>query len=641
MYQIRNWLHAPVHAGLFGSMTLMVALSGCSDDGETQPPIDAPISIDTSIMVDASIPDATIPDAIPPDAAIAPRFRTPVALPDDVIAQLSLELLGSPAATKEVNCGDCHGLTRQALRQWRALSDASITTCLTDLQVTSSESARSMIDCLRADPNDPGSTFATSRLGIYSTAAHLDWFSFTFWRAYGEGGDWETEFDAFQNRVLMPMGAHEPYTQEQFDIIAEWFFRGLPLLDDLLPEDPPPSECTTGISADMSIHVDSMRQSGWRAVNAENLLLMHGCDGATDPMACLASYPRAADTGYGENWDVIPGTTVRVLRANGYRSSYWTRSSADGRFVAHGRTSGGGGGNAAFVDLLSDQVIGGQANYDPGFFPDNSGFMFQGSNAYFCPHSVLTSAVGGISFNEPGCTTASQVGLYQHVGAALGGGDYWTVNSLWVGDNGGIGVTGSDPSTNFGNSAQVKLTPMINDGSGYIQQDSVYLNSPYEGDTVISPSAQLLVSRVAGPGKQLGFVVRKIIATPTVDGYNITTPEVARYCEQNGGKPAFSYDERWLVTHHYIQDEDAVDLGFNNADDPAFQSYKQNGAANLYLIDMLTGERHRITNMAPGQYALFPHFRSDGWIYAIVRTIGTNTEYIMASDAALFLESTP
>lgn len=43
--------------------------------------------------------------------------------------------------------------------------------------------------------------------------------------------------------------------------------------------------------------------------------------------------------------------------------------------------------------------------------------------------------------------------------------------------------------------------------------------------------------------------------------------------------------------------------------------------------------------MQPGQYALFPHFRSDGWIYFIVRTQNTSTEHIVASDAALTLEN--
>jgi len=39
--------------------------------------------------------------------------------------------------------------------------------------------------------------------------------------------------------------------------------------------------------------------------------------------------------------------------------------------------------------------------------------------------------------------------------------------------------------------------------------------------------------------------------------------------------------------------------------------------------------------MHAGQYALYPHFRSDGWIYFLVRDKVSNKEYAVASDAAL------
>jgi hypothetical protein len=42
--------------------------------------------------------------------------------------------------------------------------------------------------------------------------------------------------------------------------------------------------------------------------------------------------------------------------------------------------------------------------------------------------------------------------------------------------------------------------------------------------------------------------------------------------------------------------------------------------------------------MQPGQYALYPHFRSDGWIYAQVRDTNAGHEYTVASDAALIAE---
>ena len=55
-------------------------------------------------------------------------------------------------------------------------------------------------------------------------------------------------------------------------------------------------------------------------------------------------------------------------------------------------------------------------------------------------------------------------------------------------------------------------------------------------------------------------------------------------------------------------------------------------------MDIRTGVPVRITNMHPGQYALYPHFRSDGWIYIQVRDTNASHEYVVASDAALILE---
>jgi hypothetical protein len=117
----------------------------------------------------------------------------------------------------------------------------------------------------------------------------------------------------------------------------------------------------------------------------------------------------------------------------------------------------------------------------------------------------------------------------------------------------------------------------------------------------------------------------------------VAAPEIARYCV-SGGKPGFSYDERWIVYHHYVTAADAVELGFTGPNDPNFTPYLSKGAANVYLMDLQTGVPTRITNMAPGQYALFPHFRSDGWIYATIRDRNTDHEYMVASDAALQAE---
>jgi hypothetical protein len=170
---------------------------------------------------------------------------------------------------------------------------------------------------------------------------------------------------------------------------------------------------------------------------------------------------------------------------------------------------------------------------------------------------------------------------------------------------------------------------MIYDGSRYVPRATISVATPYEGDTVISPSSKLLISRT-----ESGFALRQLLATPVGDGYAVTVPAVGRYCVR-GGKPGFSYDERYIVYHHYVEAADWQALGYASATDPGFLELRNLGAANLFLLDLTTGVERRITTMNPGQYALFPHFRSDGWIYAIVRDNNRSREVIMASDAAL------
>ena len=46
-----------------------------------------------------------------------------------------------------------------------------------------------------------------------------------------------------------------------------------------------------------------------------------------------------------------------------------------------------------------------------------------------------------------------------------------------------------------------------------------------------------------------------LTSTRTATGYDIDAPEVARICA-NGTKPAFSYDERFLTYHHYVEEND-------------------------------------------------------------------------------------
>jgi hypothetical protein len=238
-----------------------------------------------------------------------------------------------------------------------------------------------------------------------------------------------------------------------------------------------------------------------------------------------------------------------------------------------------------------------------------------------------------LALTEAGCSSPTSIGLYEHVGAALEGGDYWAVNSLWSGDPGGSNV---DPDVFVDPTAMVTLIRLVNGGTTFTAGGSVQVATPWQGNAVISPSMRMMVTELADAGgAPLGYVLHRLDFTRDGTG-NVTSvaaPEIARYCVP-GGKPAFALDDRWLVTHHRATAADAVELGFTGPSDPAFTPYL--GVSNVYLIDLLTGHETRVTNMQPGQRALFPHFRSDGWLYFLVRT-GSLPEYIVASDAGIVL----
>ena len=567
---------------------------------------------------------------------IAPPLRNPVDMSDDALAYQSLLLMGyEPIGATTSTCTLCHSINRGLLETWRNLTDTAVADCFADPTVPTKSAAESALACLRQKPANPSSPFVTPKLGIYSGAAHLDWFDFVFERVYGQSS---TELGDFLQAVAMPKQMMEtPWTQDEFDIVAEWFARGLPYMEELVPDENLPTSCTPNITPAVADHVTAMSTGGWRAANSDAGMLMFGCAGAPTTLDCLSTYPLASTLAFANTWEHMPGATLRVLRTNTYSSSYWTRSSADGRFVGHG---GGASGGSTIVDLATDQEIGLDAAYDPGFFPDNSAFMFQATpnGTGICKMSLLSSGTTYVSFLEPECGSASQIGLYQHVGAALGGGDYWAVDSAFVSDNGGFMPTLDQPNAFFNSGADVDLTPMVYDGTSFNPKPMVSQPTPNEGDTVMSPSSLLLMGRVAGGGwNQNGFRLRKLVATPVGNTYNVIAPEIGRYCV-DGGKPGISYDERWAVIHRYVEDADAVELGFTGPNDPGFAAYANQGAANIYLLDLLTGILRRVTHVKPGQYALYPHFRSDGWIYFMVRTLGTDDEHIVASDAALVLE---
>jgi hypothetical protein len=493
-----------------------------------------------------------------------------------------------------------------------------------------------IVDCMKLEPGRSDSPYIPGKAGIYSAAAHLGFFQGVFKAAFpvGEGSNtqdtWALEYGKFKNRVSMPKGNHPRLTQAELDVVAEWFARGLPRLTTYIAPDTGPTTCTQSITPAVQQHVTAMSTQGWGAINRGANLRMFGCGNSTNPLECLTSSPEAKSKSYGSGWSVLG--KLRVLRELTFNTFFWMRSSADGRFVANGATGGDGG---VISDLQTDKDIKVKAAYDPGFFPDNRGWMFQGTpiGSGFCTTGLLVRNPERIDFSEAECSHVEGVSLYQHLGSALGGGDYFAVNGQFTSDNPSGAVT-RDPASAFGSTAQMKFTAMMFDGTRYTGKPSVSTPSPYEGDSVLSPSTKLVVSRFGNENEHLGYVLRRLDATPSGSSYSVSTPEIARYCVK-GAKPSISFDERFMVTHHYVGSNDWADLGFASAGDATFQDMLAKGTANIVVVDLVTGARKRITNMKPGQYAIFPHWRSDNWIYFLVRDKAAGKEYVVASDAAL------
>jgi len=569
------------------AVPLLALLVACSPAPRAQPPdVDAPLP-----MIDA-------PEAFP-------LLRRPVDLPDLALAKAAAARLGVGTAKA---CDQCHSLTRGTLTRW--LDESRVAEqCLTNLVPLTGAEARGMVECFRGKTTD----YDPKRLGIYATAASLAWFTEVVTMSGADRDDWTA-------RVQMPRGGQSLLSQDEFDIVAEWFARGLPRMDAVVSDVTPVMQCVDHVGPEVATHLAAMATQGWTAVNRTDGLAMFGCGASTDPLQCLTSAPLAPAA-----WrTAAPEAVMRVLYTYNYNSAFWTRSSADGRFVAHGR-----GGGAAVIDLQTNRVIDADALYDPGFFPDNSGFVIQGGSKAWCRQSLLTSNPASITFTEAECSDVSTVGLYQHVGAVHNA-DYWAVAGQFVSDD-----AWGEPSSDFGQSTRAQLTPMLWDGTRYIPKPNIEVPTPYEGDTIISASAKLMLSRTSFNGAQAGFTLRAINATPSGGSYTVTAPVIGQYCA-SGGKPAFSYDDKWLAYHHWIQPDDWSSLGYASATDPQFTARLNAGTANIFVIDLSNGIVHRITNMNAGQVAVFPHFRSDGWIYFVVKDQATpNQERVVASDAAL------
>lgn len=572
-----------------------------------------------------------------PETGEGESFQTELEL-----ATRALQILGAQKVEgAQQQCNQCHDINRKSLRAWGD-EYASAKKLLDDTTKT----PKQKVDDLRVDQGNARSPYTPKRLGFLAAGLHLadlpesKQLAEIFEQAFGPTKGRE-EYRKLRDAARMPIDPdHERLGRGEFKIVKQWVDASMPKLDELLFEQPRPTACEPLYSPELLSHIESMKTQGWAARNKEQALPMFACPEANKPELCFTQkvgegaaakdlFPLAASVDYAKTW-AVDGTVVRILHEMPHATSFWSRNSADGRFVASG-----GGEQGAFVVDFAKQLtsngaerreIGVSASYDPSFMPDNSGLLIQGSGTHFCTQDLFTNAATTqVNFQERQCSSLDNVSLYQSVGRRLADNqlsDYFIVNNSFESDDG----YGEDPTPTFGEDQKISIKVMISLGTegGYKIGQIKDLNAPWEGDTMMSPTTQLLASRISGENGQLGYSIRKLVSTMQPDGYKMEAKPVGRVCIP-GGKANFSYDERWLVTHHYLGRADFPS-------DEAFAPYKEKGASDIYVVDLTNGQTIRVTHMAPGQFALYPHYRADGWLYFLVRDKNTDKETYAVSD---------
>jgi hypothetical protein len=533
---------------------------------------------------------------------------------DLALAQKAATILDGDGA----KCNSCHTAGEQDIQRWNQAYTAIKTECL-DPALTLDPMAR--VNCLREDPTDATSAFTAEKLGIWAAGATGDTFKNLFQAAF-PADQWEAAFKDFVTQAGMPAFNKPPLTTDEFGAVQQWFDRGLPQIDTVLT-DPNIATCTPNTSPELVQHMAEMATDGWGARLAAASTPMALCGSETDPTKCLTGRPDVtAELG-------VEGTTqtLRELRKLTFNSSFWVRSSPDGRFASFG------GSPSRIIDLTApdtDTPISVSAPYDPGWFPNNDGFSFAGTSGGItvCRTSVVLNALATtkkINFTEPTCTPIIST-VYQSVGASLDGSLFFMATGTHTNDSGDA----SGPlSASFGTSSATTLSPMFNDGTKYVPGHNLSVNVPNEGDQQMSASNTLLITRFGQKAGHAGYHLRQVTphltaaapgTTPALPTVTVDTKIIGTACLQ-GGKPQLSFNERFLAVHQYT--------------DPAAPAGNAPSSSNIFVNDLKTGKIVQVTKLKQGQRALYPHWRADGWLYFLIRDSNTGKERFIASDVAL------
>lgn len=547
-------------------------------------------------------------------------------------------------------CSSCHASgSIGTIRRWGYRLQQS-QQCLDNASFSSLEK----LSCLSGSDASADFTPSPAQLGFYSAALHLEPMQKLLVDAYGseKAAAISTQL---RTHVQMPLRGSNLLSADDFTAISDWVNRGMPFLRDLVQ---PPSSisCEDSMSPAMRSHVIATARDNWQTRNEARGLASFACPPSgstqtkTGAMGCFQQarngqplFPDIAGEAAKSGWKTAAQTQLRLLAEFPAETDYWIRSSADGRFVAFG------GWPSGVIDLQSrltsdaaPRVISVDAYYDPGFFPDDSAFMFQGQGTGICQMSLLRNpSTQSIDFSEDACTSDESVELplYQAIGASLDGSDYLAATGAFESDPGhgrdffspsSLRVFDTEPEN------ALYLFPLQYDGQAWVRGAPQVFDAGTEIDWGLAPSNRLLVSRKfnvmgdsAYPHSYQFYELKRSSGSQSYQKESL-----GQLCLK-GLKGNFSFDDRFFVTYNHVEREQYKLLGFESPNEPAFLELLEKGSGNVFLHDLLSGSTQALTRMGPGQYAQFPHFRSDDWLYFMVYDSKAEKRYLLGSDAAL------
>jgi hypothetical protein len=613
-------------------------------------------------------------------AAVAISCRTTAptsALRDDLPAGAAVDPDTATGLIAVTNCKSCHHSTNfysKWMAKW-ATDTGNATTCL-----AGAADINAKLTCLEAQDDN-----GTSSIGLWR--AYLKSAEVTGWvtaakagMAASDSSALDQRFQALQDGTYMK--PKQGASDDQIKALIAWAPAKGPNYFKTTPEPTPGSTgttaCTTTIGAGVKAHLvgpDGKLKGLWTEKDiTENGMAMFACQGGGDPKStCFtdqAKYPQYTTHGTEIRSQSAQSGGVRLIRIkdlNTKNTAFWTRSSPDGRFVGNGVVgpAANNSNNPDMFGIIDDLKVGKtirvEAAYDPGFSPDNQWFTFHGlhqgnDGVVFCPTSMLQGNVTDIDpGSDPRCITQAQMGdvkieEYHTIATSLDQPFEFVSQGAWENDNGGNATQGVYNGSRVINAQAAFGQNTLNIYSFNETDKTVALSKQFgnltnQGDFMMSPSTQMVVARFGAPNgtTALGYKIHLLNASfsgntvsdvADADGGTICNTDASGKLVFGSAKTQFSLDERFIVTHNFNPRYTPA-----NGDD----NREAQSSSDVWIYDLLTGKSMQVTQTPVGVYALYPHFRADGWLYFLVRDrsqcpSGTNCpDSIVATDVGLIM----